>query len=488
MGRSRRSAWSRSRTTGITSPPTKRRRWCEPGRSSATRRSLARWRSWAGGSRTTRCAVSTPPRTSSTVTSARSRTSGSRRMCRERAHHPHLSPHHGAVQPGDVAHLGHRHAVQAARRARHLPSHDDQRRVHTGERAVRDPHRRGRRHAGPARVAAPVSRHAVRHHALVRGDRAVGVGVLAVRRGLRAPRARLHVLHGGGRRLAGGRAQGDGLHPAARAGLRARSDGVRSGDAGWHAGRRSAGTGRSGPAVPGARRHRRTVVRARLARDAGARVHPARPFPGPRARRDAPRVRGRDALRLAPSRGTARDAGLARVGELHDLRVLQLAAVFPGSARPRGGVGGGRDRRPHLVDIDRRQCPRDTPRPPAGTRTAMLMASVVVQAVAIVLCGLLRNFYVVVALYLVYGIALGVMLPVKQGYLNAHIPSAQRATIISLDSFFANLGGVAGQTGWGWLARGRGIADAWVAAGATLLLGVPLYALARRRDRQLDRF
>jgi len=122
------------------------------------------------------------------------------------------------------------------------------------------------------------------------------------------------------------------------------------------------------------------------------------------------------------------------------------------------------------------------------TRTALLIASVVVQAIAIVLCGLLRNFYVVVALYLVYGIALGVMLPVKQGYLNAHIPSAQRATIISLDSFFANLGGVAGQTGWGWLARARGIGDAWVAAGATLLLGVPLYWLARRRDRVLDRF
>ena len=122
------------------------------------------------------------------------------------------------------------------------------------------------------------------------------------------------------------------------------------------------------------------------------------------------------------------------------------------------------------------------------TRTAMLIVSVLVQAMAIVLCGLLRNFYVVVALYLVYGIALGVMLPVKQGYLNAHIPSAQRATIISLDSCFANVGGVAGQAGWGWLARGRGIADAWVAAGATLLLGVPLYWVARRKDRVLDRF
>src|SRR5207244_13477647 len=109
------------------------------------------------------------------------------------------------------------------------------------------------------------------------------------------------------------------------------------------------------------------------------------------------------------------------------------------------------------------------------TRTALLIASVVVQAIAIVLCGLLRNFYVVVALYLVYGIALGVLLPVKQGYLNAHIPSAQRATIISLDSFFANLGGVAGQTGWGWLARMRRIADAWVVAGAGLMVGGPLY-------------
>src|SRR6266705_3354122 len=122
------------------------------------------------------------------------------------------------------------------------------------------------------------------------------------------------------------------------------------------------------------------------------------------------------------------------------------------------------------------------------TRTGLLIGSVVVQTAAIVLCGLLRNFYVVVALYLVYGIALGVLMPVKQGYLNAHIPSAQRATIISLDSFFANLGGVAGQTGWGWLARMRSIADAWVAAGTALILGVPLYWLARRRDRQLDRF
>ena len=127
------------------------------------------------------------------------------------------------------------------------------------------------------------------------------------------------------------------------------------------------------------------------------------------------------------------------------------------------------------------------------SRTGLLMLSVAVQAVMAVACGLLgrgtpdpSTFYVVVALYLVYGIAIGVAMPVKQAYLNAHIPSAQRATIISLDSMFANVGGVVGQSGWGWLARARSIGEAWAWSGVTLLFGVPLYWLARRSDRRLD--
>src|SRR3989475_11185308 len=79
-------------------------------------------------------------------------------------------------------------------------------------------------------------------------------------------------------------------------------------------------------------------------------------------------------------------------------------------------------------------------------------------------------------------------MPVKRAYLNAHIPTAQRATIISLDSMFANAGGVIGQSGWGWLARVRSIGEAWAFAGATLLLGLPLYWGARRNDRRLHPF
>ena len=121
------------------------------------------------------------------------------------------------------------------------------------------------------------------------------------------------------------------------------------------------------------------------------------------------------------------------------------------------------------------------------TRTGLLMVSAAAQAVLVVACGLLTNFFVVVALYLVYGVAIGVAMPVKQAYLNAHIPSDRRATIISLDSMFASSGGVLGQTLWGGVARTSSIGTAWAGSGATLLLGIPLYWLARRRDQSQDR-
>jgi MFS family permease len=133
------------------------------------------------------------------------------------------------------------------------------------------------------------------------------------------------------------------------------------------------------------------------------------------------------------------------------------------------------------------------------TRTGLLMVSAGAQAVLAAACGWLGmgvqmghdmscpyRFYVVVALYLVYGIAIGLAMPVKQGYLNAHIPSAQRATILSLDSMFADSGGVAGQSVWGWVARRRSIGEAWAWSGLTLVLAVPLYWVARRSDRRLD--
>src|SRR2546425_13244367 len=61
-----------------------------------------------------------------------------------------------------------------------------------------------------------------------------------------------------------------------------------------------------------------------------------------------------------------------------------------------------------------------------------------------------------------------------------------RSTLFPYTTLFRS--GVIGQSGWGWLARVRSIGEAWAFAGATLLLGLPLYWVARRNDRRLDHF
>jgi len=129
------------------------------------------------------------------------------------------------------------------------------------------------------------------------------------------------------------------------------------------------------------------------------------------------------------------------------------------------------------------------------TRTGVLAGAVGVEVVAVIgaaVSGFLlprpAAFFGALGCYLLYAVALGVSGPVKQGYLNAHIPSAQRATIISLDSLFADLGGVLGQSGWGYLAKKRSIGEAWLYSGFTLILAVPLYFVARRNDKTLDSF
>jgi MFS family permease len=122
------------------------------------------------------------------------------------------------------------------------------------------------------------------------------------------------------------------------------------------------------------------------------------------------------------------------------------------------------------------------------TRTGVLMAAVAVRTVTILLCGLATNFWVAVGLYLLSNVAGGVASPIRQGMINSHIPSGERATILSIDSLFAELGSGIGQSGWGYVARQRGIGAAWAAAGAFLVLGIPFLMLARRADPDSDRF
>ncbi|MBN2404470.1 MAG: MFS transporter [Coriobacteriia bacterium] len=126
----------------------------------------------------------------------------------------------------------------------------------------------------------------------------------------------------------------------------------------------------------------------------------------------------------------------------------------------------------------------------AGRLLLLVAAAQAVLAIATGLVGLLwpvdamgvAPFIIAVTLYLLFGVGMGMAAPVRQAFVNRQIPSAQRATVLSVDSLFADVGASGGQLGLGWVSRSISIPFAWVLGGAMLAGAVPMYSLARRAD------
>lgn len=119
-------------------------------------------------------------------------------------------------------------------------------------------------------------------------------------------------------------------------------------------------------------------------------------------------------------------------------------------------------------------------------RSSVLMWTVAATSVCIVLAGMVRVFWVAVPLYIVACVLGGIGSPVRSAWLNACIPSEQRATLISLDSLFGEAGGTAGQLGLGYVSRVASIGTAWVIGGIVQIGSLPFLGLARHRGPASD--
>jgi len=124
-----------------------------------------------------------------------------------------------------------------------------------------------------------------------------------------------------------------------------------------------------------------------------------------------------------------------------------------------------------------------------GTRPAsiLVIASVILAFIASAMgvAGLIAHgshsiaaFVVVVTLLGAWGVVSGIAIPIRQAFINEYIPSAQRATVLSFDSFFADIGAVGGQLGFGALAQGASKALAYTVGGVVYLAVAPLYRRA----------
>lgn len=113
-------------------------------------------------------------------------------------------------------------------------------------------------------------------------------------------------------------------------------------------------------------------------------------------------------------------------------------------------------------------------------RTTLLMAGIGTTAVVLVALGFVTNFWVAVALLVVWGLVFAASMPVRSAYLNGLIPSQQRATVLSFDSLMGSSGGVVIQPALGKAADAWSYPASYVAAGAVQALAIPFVWLARR--------
>jgi len=113
-----------------------------------------------------------------------------------------------------------------------------------------------------------------------------------------------------------------------------------------------------------------------------------------------------------------------------------------------------------------------------GTRRAMMLAAAVPGVLYLAMAGI-GNAWLAVVLFVVQWGAMHLLGPILSGLYNAHIPSASRATTLSLISALVTIYIGAGGVFLGWLAE-RSLAGTYALLGAVIVAGAVLIPVDER--------
>lgn len=119
-------------------------------------------------------------------------------------------------------------------------------------------------------------------------------------------------------------------------------------------------------------------------------------------------------------------------------------------------------------------------------RTSLLLFGSVMSAVALALIGLVSNFWVALTLLAIWAIVFAASIPVRQAFINALIPSEERATVLSSDNLLSSSGGVVVQPVLGRVADVWSYSTSYVVGAGFELLALPFILLARREKAPSD--
>ena len=119
-------------------------------------------------------------------------------------------------------------------------------------------------------------------------------------------------------------------------------------------------------------------------------------------------------------------------------------------------------------------------------RSSVILTAYTVSVVVLALVGFVANFWVVVLLLVLWGLMFAAIIPVRQAYLNALIPSEQRATVLSFDSLLGSTGGVVIQPILGKAADVWGYPVSYAFSAGIQALALPFAWLAKREHASSD--
>ena len=142
--------------------------------------------------------------------------------------------------------------------------------------------------------------------------------------------------------------------------------------------------------------------------------------------------------------------------------IAGLAAAITAGAQIAGGLLA-----PYIIKLFRR-------------RTTMLFAGTALSAVTLICMGFLSYFWVVIILVSLWGLLFAALMPVRQNYINALIPTKQRATVLSFDSLLGSAGGVVTQPILGRAADVWSYPASYLLSGGMFALALPFAWLAQR--------